>query len=362
MKFKVLAIIYPKIAGCQYYRQAHPHEALEKYPGFKVEYKHIFEFLPNEEWLKYDLVHFHKNYVTPEILIKLKVLGVRTMVDFDDYWHVPYNHLSYQHYKRSSQPSCFVEILKQAQYICTTTGLLAKEIQKFNPNVFIFPNCISRNNPNTFTIVIDSETIRFGYLGGACHLPDVELLRGLNNKLSGSGLKYSLNLFGYKQDNVYFDYAKTLTDNGQYTNNLTLYPSLPVPDYLYFYNMVDVSLVPLIPNKFNSLKSELKLVEAGMFGKTVIASNVQPYKPYLQHKKNAFIAETKPDWFKGMKYFIKNPGAASDYGKQLYEDIQKHFNYEKITKYRAEIYQQIIQQGGGTERCNNQHETMPISL
>lgn len=345
MKNKVLVIVYPKIGGCQYYRQVHPHEALEKYVDFEVCYKHVFEFLPNEEWLKYDLVQFHKNFVTPEILIKLKVIGVKTVVDFDDYWHVPYNHLSFQHYKHNNQPFRFIEIIRQAQYISTTTPLLAKEIKRHNPKVLVFPNCINTENPHTYPIELKSDFLRFGYLGGSCHLPDVELLRGLNNKLSGSGLPYSLNLFGYKQDSVYFDYAKVLTDNGDYSENLTLYPSLPVPDYLYFYNMVDVSLVPLIPNKFNALKSELKLVEAGMFKKTVIASHVQPYKPYLKHKRNAFIAESRTVWFKGMKYFIKNPEAASDYGEQLFQDIQKYFNYERISKSRAEAYRQIIQKG-----------------
>lgn len=344
MSYKVLVIVYPKIGGCQYFRQFHPHEALQKHTDFKVNYMHIFEYMPNEEWLKYDLVQFHKNFVTPEILIKLKVLGVKTMVDFDDYWHLPYNHLSFQHYKNSNQAYQFIEILKQAQYISTTTEILAKEIRKHNPNVVTFPNCISQDNSHIYPIEIKSDTLRFGYLGGSCHLPDVELLRGLNNKLCGSKLKYSINLFGYKQDSVYFDYAKVLTDNGDYSENLTLYPSLPVPDYLYFYNMVDVSLVPLIPNKFNSLKSELKLVEAGMFERTVIASNVLPYKPYIKHKKNAFIAESKTDWYKGVKYFINNPDAVSDYGKQLFQDIQKHFNYEHISESRAEAYKKVIEE------------------
>ena len=345
MKYKVLVIMYPKMGGCQYYRQLHPHEGMEKYEDFDITYKQIFEFLPTEEWLKYHLVQFHKNFVTPEILIKLKVLGIKTMVDFDDYWHVPYNHLSFRHYKSNDQPYRYIEILKQAQYISTTTEILAREIRKHNPKLFAFPNCINPENPYTYPIEIKSKKMRFGYLGGSCHLPDVELLRGLNNKLNNSRLDYSLNLFGYKEDSVYFDYAKVLTDNGTYSNGITLYPSLPVPDYLYFYNMIDVSLVPLVPNKFNSLKSELKLVEAGMFEKAVIVSNVLPYKPYLKHKENAFIADSKTDWFKGMKYFIKNPGAVSDFGKQLSYDMNKHFNYEYISKSRSEVYRQIIRKG-----------------
>jgi hypothetical protein len=109
--------------------------------------------------------------------------------------------------------------------------------------------------------------------------------------------------------------------------------------------MIDVSLVPLISNKFNSLKSELKLFEASVFERAVIASNVPPYKPFLKNKVNCLISEFRTDWFKNIKYLIKNPDAVKEYGKQLNHDMQKHFNYEKITKYRAEIYKWIIQKG-----------------
>lgn len=345
MKIKVLVIVYPKIGGCQYFRQLHPHQGMEEIEDFEITYKSIFEFLPNEEFSKYQLVHFHKNFVTPEVLAKLKALGIKTMVDFDDYWHLPSNHLSFEHYKENSQPQRFLEIIKQSDYISTTTVLLAKELEKHNPNVHVLPNCLSRDFSKAYPIEIKSDKLRFGYMGGSCHLPDIELLRGLNNKLCNSGLEYSLNLFGYKSEGAYFDYAKVITDNGRFTQNLTLYPSLPVPDYLYFYNMVDVSLVPLIRNKFNSLKSELKLVEAGIFEHPVIASNVLPYEPHLRHKENCFIANSKSDWIKGIRYFVKNPNAVSDCGKQLYQDMQNHFNYEKITTTRAEIYRQIIQKG-----------------
>jgi len=345
MKYKILIVVYPKTGGCQFYRQIHAHELLERYPDFEISYKYDYTFVSSEEFKKYHLIQFHKNFVSPEILIKLKVWGVKTVVDFDDYWYLPYNHLSFLHYKKRNQPFRFIEIIKQADYLSVTTELLAKEVKKHNPNVFIFPNTLSHNCPQLYPIEIDNKDLRFGYLGGSCHLPDIELLRGLNNKLSNSGLKYSLNLFGYKHDSVYYDYAGVLTDNGRFTDNLTLYSSLPVPEYLHYYNMIDVSLVPLIPNKFNSLKSELKLFEASIFKKAVIASNVPPYKPFLRNKINCLVSEFRADWFKNIKYLIKNPDAAKDYGKQLNHDMQKHFNYEKITKYRAEIYKWIIQKG-----------------
>jgi glycosyltransferase involved in cell wall biosynthesis len=260
------------------------------------------------------------------------------MVDFDDYWYLPHNHRSFKHYRENGQSSRFIEIIRQAGYVSVTTGALADEVRRHNPNVVVIPNVLDPDSPMAYPVRIKSNSLRFGYLGGSFHLPDVELLRGLNNTLSNSGLKYSLSLFGYKHDSVYFDYASVLTNNASYTGNLVLYPSLPVPDYLVYYNLFDVLLVPLVANKFNSLKSELKLVEAGTFKRAVIVSGVLPYTPFLKDKCNCLVANSKTDWYKKIRYLVNNPGAVTELGKQLHHDIQEHFNYEKITKYRAEIY------------------------
>ena len=345
MIFKILIIVYPKIGGCQFYRQIHPHEVFSKYPELEICYKRDISFMAMENLTDYHLVLFHKNYVNTDILKRLKSLNIITMVDFDDYWRLPSNHLSYKHYKRTRQTEKFIEILKQADYISTTTELLAQQIIPLNKKVYVFPNTLSDTNSNIYPVEIKSDKVRFGYIGGACHLPDIEILRGLNNKLGNSGLTYTLSLFGYKHDSIYFDYAKVLSDNGNYTKNLCLFPSLPVPEYLMYYNMIDAALIPLKDNKFNSLKSELKLIETGTFTKAAIVSDVLPYKPMLKDKTNCLVAKSRTDWFRQMKYVVKNPNCVEDLGHQLYQDIQIQFNHDKITKYRAEVYKEIIQKG-----------------
>ena len=293
----------------------------------------------------FHLAQFHQNYVTPEILARLKALGIKTMVDFDDYWHVPHNHPSFEFYRKIGQPTKLTGIIKKADHISVTTQALAGEVRRYNSNVFVFPNVLNPDCPQAYPVEVKSDRVRFGYLGGSGHLADVELLRGLNNRLSNSGLKYSLSLFGYRHDSIYFDYARMLTCDANYTDNLVLFPFLSVPDHLVYYNIIDTVLVPLVSGKFNSLRSELKLVEAGTFGKAVIVSDVMPYKPFLKDKINCLIAKRKTDWFRKIKYLVNNPNAVKDLGIQLHHDIQEHFNYEKITKYRAEIYKQVIQRG-----------------
>ena len=49
--------------------------------------------------------------------------------------------------------------------------------------------------------------------------------------------------------------------------------------YYQQYNHVDILLAPLIENHFNSVKSNLKFVEAGFAKIPIIATNFGPYSP-----------------------------------------------------------------------------------
>ena len=110
------------------------------------------------------------------------------------------------------------------------------------------------------------------------------------------------------EETVWYKYEKILTDNystvsPMYKNYLMSYNSFieypnfkneayrrcwtkPVNKYASHYNSIDVLLAPLVENKFNAMKSQLKCVEAGFFNKVIIAQDFGPYqidlKSYIQ--------------------------------------------------------------------------------
>lgn len=341
MSKNILVVVHPKIGACQFFRQIHPHENFSK--DFKITYRHVLDIIPNKELTSYQLVQIHKSMVTVDFLRKLKGLQIPSIVDFDDYWNLPTTHTLYKHYLRENTSKELLEVLKLADYVSVTTNRLAEEVRKQNKNVYVLPNAIDPQNHYAQKInMTQSYNMQIGYLGGSTHINDVELIRGLNNKLVNSGLDYTFNLFGYKHDTAYQRYAEIITSKAKYTENLQLHAPLPVPEYLVLYNMVDVALAPLCKNKFNSLKSELKLIEAGTFKIPVIASGVDPYKGIIRHRKNGLIADNKSDWFRHTRFFIKNPKAVKDFGNQLHTDIQTLFNYDKIKQEREELYRHII--------------------
>jgi hypothetical protein len=147
---------------------------------------------------------------------------------------------------------------------------------------------------------------------------------------------------GVDGSSVYNEYSVILSDSGRLAG--TKFDWLEKADiwsYPQFYNHLDVSLVPLADNKFNSLKSELKLIEAGFFRKAVIVDNVYPYKPLLKHKINAMVVNKPSDWVKHAKYLLRNPSAITDLGDALYETVQP-YEIDRVNEKRIKFYKDVL--------------------
>jgi len=208
-------------------------------------------------------------------------------------------------YIKLGYPKQVEEALICSDVVTVTTENLAHHVRKYNTNVHVLPNCIDPDLPQAKKINTPNRRVRFGWIGGVYHLQDIRSKRadffkffrdkelGYNAQLCLGG--YTLGQDEYKKieevmtDNYSLDkdYKEYLLANFIYgTHYMNDKPykrlySLDVNNYLRLYNEVDVSLIPLVKNTFNSCKSELKLIEAGMMGKAVICDDVEPYTNHL---------------------------------------------------------------------------------
>lgn len=294
-----------------------------------------------------DILHFHKGHFDLEGIREAKERGIVTIADFDDWWRLDTEHIFYRNYLNEGVTGKLIELIEVVDYVTCTTELLADEIRKINPNVCVLPNAMDMDYESC---MIDKKTreLTFGYVGGHCHGKDVELLRGLNNRLNG---KYKFRLMGYDGSEVYNHYADVLSDAGRKVSHFDWVKKASIWEYHKFYNWMDVSLVPLVDNKFNSLKSELKLIEAGFFSKAVVVSNVEPYKGLLKHKVNAMVVDKPRDWSKHCQYLIDNPSAVVDLGAKLRETVQP-YHIDEVNKKRYKFYKDVLKKSdtNGSER------------
>jgi hypothetical protein len=194
-----------------------------------------------------------------------------------------------------------------------------------------YPNCAIDRHPE--------KEVVFAYLGGHCHGKDVRQLQGFSNRMTS--LKgYKIRLMGVDKSEMYEEYGRILSDKGN-NKSFDWMEKADVFNYPKFYNFLDVSLVPLVDNKFNSMKSELKLIEAGFFKKAVIVDDVYPYKPLLRHKQNAMVVRKYQDWYKHAKYLLENPSAITELGEALHETVQS-YHIDRVNEKRYKFYKDVL--------------------
>jgi len=371
---KICVIINRAVGGCVYYRQLEPHTDLHLYnKDFQVTFTDGIGSLSDKELLEYSIVQYHKGLVSLEQVKRCQSLGIKTIVDFDDYWMLPKSHGMYNQYyyeleivddrqkiktdengnliKRQYSISDFlIDILRTFDYVTVTTEFLANLVRPYNKNIIIFENSIEETAPMWEIKETKYNKIRFGWIGGTMHWNDIQLLRGTPNRLDHDMKlkgKYEFRLFGYKRDSIFVNFANIFTDYGRSLNACKLFPNRPVlhnenqPSYAQYYNDLDVALVPLVDDKFNSSKSELKIVEAGFFHKPIIVSNVTPYKEII-NDENALIVRKSKDWYRHIKFLINNPEKIQEYGENLYETVKERYSLKNVTKKRAEFYRSIV--------------------
>ena len=358
----------------------------------------------DDYFLNYDIVVFHTfiHQTNHEHNIKrinwLKSKGIITIMDIDDLWFVDQRHPMYMAIKMNKVGEMKIDMLKTVDYVSTTTPIFAKTIKdKLKvSNVVVFPNAVNEDEPQFQNKPVQSDKVRFGWLGGSSHLHDLELMsNGISSTYNLFKDKVQFVLCGFdtrgsvtvidqegKQqqrpiqptETVWYKYEGFFTDNfkvlsSEYKNYLGTFTqgdyndidepyrrrwTKDINSYATNYNTFDVSLAPLVDSVFNANKSQLKVIEAGFFKKAIIASDVDPFTIDLisavdegkfNDKGNALLVGSKKnhkDWAKHMKRLVENPNMIEDLGERLYETVKDTYSLKKVCKDRVEFFKSII--------------------
>jgi glycosyltransferase involved in cell wall biosynthesis len=401
-KIKILVVPSDR-TGVGKFRSVDPHVFLQNLYGDDFHVDIVYE-PPYDDvnfWTDYQIVSFHRS-IGPDfdkanrLIQMLNSLGVITVGDIDDYWMPGKEHPIHDVIKFNKINEKIVDNLKVAKYVTTTTGLFADEIKKINPNVVVFPNAINPKESQFNEPTLESDRLRFGWLGGSSHLHDIQLLDQSLGKIVHLKDKFQFVLCGFDtrgtvteinsatgehtkrnilpHETVWASYEKIFTQNystvsEEYKKHLLNYGqetyanessesysrvwTKPVTSYAKNYSKFDVSLAPIKNHMFNRMKSQLKVIEAGFYKKAIIASNLGPYTIDIKHcldrgnfvDGNGLLVDEQrnhSDWAKYIEKLIKNPNMAKDMGERLYETVKDTYDLNVVTKSRAEFYKSII--------------------
>jgi hypothetical protein len=285
----------------------------------------------------YDIVIFNRFLTSTDakLLVKMKLkYDFKLIVDNDDYWILPPSHVLYERYKESNISEVITEYMRVADLCTCTHERLADEIYKYNTNVEILPNALPYGKEQFQDDKIDSDMVRLFWSGSGTHAPDMDILR---NPIKKINFPIKTVIAGYNLG------EKHIWDRmiGVFTNGLKLNPTIydyaGVTKYMGAYADSDISVIPLVDNKFNAMKSNLKVLETASKRNPAIVSNVHPYKDmpvcYVNNQK---------DWYYWIKLLTFDDAARIEYGQKLFEYCDRVYNFDAINNKRFAIYNKLI--------------------
>lgn len=402
-KIKILVIPSDK-SGCGYFRSVQPHKYIAEHYADKFEIDIIYEFPQSpslEQFLRqYDILHIHKQLDKECKIISLaQFLGLKVIVDVDDYWDLGNDHPMSLSAKEQKWKEPIIAHLKQADYVTTTTSIFKNTIKPINSNVMVFPNAIDPTEEQFIPKPTYSDKLRFGVICGSSHEKDIELLRGtiaslpkdvieqIQIVLCGFDTNGVVNIINpvtkettsrkiQPHESVWCRYEEILTDNykivsPQHKQFLQMfvpqtdYPNLnesyrrcwtkDISQYATHYNNIDVLLVPLKENKFNAQKSQLKVIECGFFNKAIIAQNFGPYQldlvPMIEkggninENGNALLVDSSKNhkqWAKYITKLVKDRDMVKKLQENLHNTVKDKYSLKTVCEQRVKFYMELI--------------------
>jgi len=301
------------------------------------------DVLTEEELEKgYDIVFINRYIAGTEVdeLVRLREkYGFKLVVDIDDYWHLDPWHILYGKYPTQK----VIDHIKIADLVICSNNDLAVHIDELNSNWIVIPNALPYGQDQFTDVKTESDRVRFVYAGSITHGKDIAILKNPMKRVATDVITRNNSRFilcGYSQDKqVANEWGRMINDYlCAFKVDGYIREALPVDEYMKFYNEADACLIPLVDSKFNSMKSNLKVLEAATKNAPVIVSNVKPYSecPYI------IPVGHQGGWFENIKKVVKDAIYRQEMGLANGEWCREKFNLLKVNELRSQVFKSII--------------------
>jgi len=335
----MVKIIYinEKESGIGYHRLQVPFANLdEDYKDLDIKGTNGFTlgFHPKQ----FDIVVLNRMYKHDEdYLLKAKQSGCKIILDIDDWIELPE-----YHYKDGIRDSIFekriLDAIGYADVIWTASEYLKECLKEYHSNIVYIPNGIDFTQPQFIPNKQPQDKYCIGWIGANNHHLDLKKLKEPFKKLL-KNKNHKLLLGGYNDTSKeYYEFIEGIftSDSTRHPNQYMRVEWMDIKNYALMYNLMDCALAPLNTDKFSQCKSNLKVLEAGVFSLPIICSNVEPYKEFIE---KGLVLTPKGDWDGVMKSLIANPKKGIELGARLHEYVKENYNIKKINELR---YNSII--------------------
>lgn len=348
---KKVLVIPADAGGCGHYRMSMPFGRIRN--SGDIQFELLSDIMENDAMIgmimlfnivsNYDAVVFQRvaSKSMCDLMEYCKTNGIKVFMDLDDdLFTVHSSNPAYAVWHKGS------EATKQlSRAIELSDGILCSTDELLNAYRVRFPSkkyVVIENGVN-----IDSELfsqsrrdelpmdkVVVGWAGSTSHIDSLKEIVKPVEKLCSRNKNV---LFALCSNKEFMDiYFKNIPQEQK-----VYIPHVKIDQWPRIMSMFDVSLATVKPSPFNACKSELKLIEAGVWGVPSVATKVAPYDRFRERSGNTtktIYDNVVNDWVRAIEQYVKDENLRKEHGLIAKDTVYRHYDIDKINLKRIDFF------------------------
>lgn len=102
------------------------------------------------------------------------------------------------------------------------------------------------------------------------------------------------------------------------------------------------NLAPLIEHPFNTYRSPIKCIEAGVAQKTIICSDVPAYQAYAGQDCITRVPNDGDAWYEAIKWHVEHQEETAERGRMNRKIVEQYHDAQYLTEKRIAFYEQLM--------------------
>lgn len=264
------------------------------------------------------------NHLTTLANLRDLMPRLRIVMDFDDLLTEVSPHSYYHHTVWKDMPRRLTELARLSDCFTVSTAPLAEAMRSYHPHIVTIHNGIDPKQwpykPKAARA--PGRKLRVGWVGGYSHAADLAIIRTVISTLADEVEWVILGM--------------CLEDSRPHLHEF--HPAVAYHDYAAKFASLDLdlALAPLEHTRFNECKSNLRLLENGILGIPVIATDITPYQCGLP----VTLLDNKPQsWIRAIRARIGESEALQAEGDTLRSAVLARWTIDRMLPEWQRVWQ-----------------------
>jgi glycosyltransferase involved in cell wall biosynthesis len=387
-----IAALPGDVGACGYYRVIAPMRALERNgmidewwlpPVTKTPSGHDEMKVTNQDVIGYDLAVFQRQpeQRITDLMWMLQQSGTRVVFDIDDdLFSVPPDNAAYLHWGRDwrkiganvkaedvgvfvgdgksldrqkrrdearvnaakgrlemthSNRAGLLQNIRGADLVSVSTPKLQQVYSPYRKSVRVLPNQIEPRDWEealTHPYERNDDQVWIGWAGSKTHWPDLKILKAPVLDILRRHAEARFCIVGMPEAAVLF---------GDRAGQMLTWDWMSLEEYRSVVAAFDIIVAPSAPKTFNEAKSDLRVLEAGLCGKPIVASPTT-YGDTIRESGGGYVASSVGKWIKYLDRLVRNEGLRRALGEKGREYVLENRTYDGNAWRWAEAYGKLV--------------------